>query len=246
MTLLIQINSGLASKYTSYVAVDPKEQKELKESWMVMKSRDIPVQVAHGWGGGGSRMRRCAPMNVQMMSLSAPMPVAAANRSFSASSPAPPPLPEMVLAQSGAQSGWIRPSPNMMMKKASAPMPVFEEQCFVSASSPAPPPLPEMILAESGAQSGWTRPNMMNKAMARSAQVDSMNAPSYDPSLSSQSSQDEPKTDDDKLMTLISSQNFDGSFKLETTIAQLLNTTVDDIVQGIKANVRWPIYKMLW
>jgi hypothetical protein len=57
---------------------------------------------------------------------------------------------------------------------------------------------------------------------------------------------DEPKTDDDKLMTLISSQNFDGSFKLETTIAQLLNTTVDDIVQGIKANVRWPIYKMLW
>jgi hypothetical protein len=31
--------------------VDPKEQKELKDSWMVMKSRDIPVQVAHGWGG---------------------------------------------------------------------------------------------------------------------------------------------------------------------------------------------------
>ncbi|XP_046436817.1 von Willebrand factor A domain-containing protein 5A-like [Daphnia pulex] len=42
---------GLASRYTSYVAVDPKEQKELKDSWMVMKSRDIPVQVAHGWGG---------------------------------------------------------------------------------------------------------------------------------------------------------------------------------------------------
>ena len=206
MTLLIQINSGLASRYTSYVAIDPKEQKELKESWMVMKSRDIPVQVAHGWGGGGSRMRRCTPIGIPI---------------------------------------GIPASAPRMMKKASVPMPLFAESlCFDLASSPAPPPLPEMILAESGAQSGWTRPNMMNKAMARSAQVDSMNAPSYDPSLSSQSSQDEPKTDDDKLMTLISSQNFDGSFKLETTIAQLLNTTVDDIVQGIKPNIHWPIYKM--
>lgn len=43
---------GLASRYTSYVAVDPKEQKELKESWMMMKSRDVPVEFAHGWGGG--------------------------------------------------------------------------------------------------------------------------------------------------------------------------------------------------
>ena len=42
---------GLASRYTSYVAVDPKVQKELKESWMMMKSRDVPVHFAYGWGG---------------------------------------------------------------------------------------------------------------------------------------------------------------------------------------------------
>lgn len=42
---------GLASRYTSYVAVDPKEQKEMKESWMMMKSRDVPVQLAHACGG---------------------------------------------------------------------------------------------------------------------------------------------------------------------------------------------------
>lgn len=46
--------AGLASRYTSFVAVDPKEQQTLNESWMMMKSRDVPVQVAHGWGGGAT------------------------------------------------------------------------------------------------------------------------------------------------------------------------------------------------
>ena len=41
----------MVSKFTSYVAVDPKQKKELKESGMMMKSLDVPVQVAHGWGG---------------------------------------------------------------------------------------------------------------------------------------------------------------------------------------------------
>lgn len=46
------IHAGLASMYTSYVAVDTKENKELKDSWMTVKTRDIPIDVAHGWGGG--------------------------------------------------------------------------------------------------------------------------------------------------------------------------------------------------
>ena len=61
---------GLASRYTSYVAVDPKEQKELKESWMMMKSRDVPVELAHGWGGG---FGGCPPMGG---SFGAPMAMA--------------------------------------------------------------------------------------------------------------------------------------------------------------------------
>ena len=44
---------GLASRYASFVAVDSKKQTELKDSWMMMKSRDIPVQVAHEWGTAG-------------------------------------------------------------------------------------------------------------------------------------------------------------------------------------------------
>lgn len=46
------------------MAVDPKVQKELKESWMMMKSRDVPLHLAHGWGGGFGLQAmglRCAP-----------------------------------------------------------------------------------------------------------------------------------------------------------------------------------------
>lgn len=39
-------------------------------------------------------------------------------------------------------------------------------------------------------------------------------------------------TDDDKLMQLVSIQSFDGSFKLESTLGQLLDTTLDEIRQG--------------
>ena len=48
---VLKTKIGLASKFTSYVTVDPNEQKDLKESLMMMKSRDVPVQFALGWGG---------------------------------------------------------------------------------------------------------------------------------------------------------------------------------------------------
>ena len=102
MTFCYQPKIGLASKFTSYVAVDPKEQKELKESWMMMKSRDVPVQVAHGWGG----MAMCNSAAPQMLygggmpmarsKRSAPMPMALG---YSAS-----PLPQMMMMKSAANS----------------------------------------------------------------------------------------------------------------------------------------------
>lgn len=39
-------------------------------------------------------------------------------------------------------------------------------------------------------------------------------------------------TDDDKLIQLVSIQSFDGSFKLESALGQLLDTTLDEIRQG--------------
>ena len=41
----------MASRYTSYIAVDTAENKVLKESWMLMKTRDVPLEVARGYGG---------------------------------------------------------------------------------------------------------------------------------------------------------------------------------------------------
>ena len=52
----------LASRYTSYVAVDPKEQTSLKECLMMMKSRDVPNTLAHGWGGHGLQSRTFSRM----------------------------------------------------------------------------------------------------------------------------------------------------------------------------------------
>ena len=47
------------------MAIDPVQQKQLEGSWMAMKSRDIPVEVAYGWG----RRFRSAPV---AMGLAAP------------------------------------------------------------------------------------------------------------------------------------------------------------------------------
>ena len=38
--------------------------------------------------------------------------------------------------------------------------------------------------------------------------------------------------DDDKLLKLVSFQNFDGSFKLDAALAHLLHTTLSDMKQG--------------
>ena len=39
-------------------------------------------------------------------------------------------------------------------------------------------------------------------------------------------------TDDDKLMKLVSIQSFDGAFKMDMALAQLLDTTLEDIKKG--------------
>jgi len=51
-----RLDVGLASRCTSFIAVDPKQQKSLKDSWMLLKSRDVPNTVAYGWGGLRSQM----------------------------------------------------------------------------------------------------------------------------------------------------------------------------------------------
>lgn len=54
--------------------MDTAENSVLKESWMLMKTRDVPLEVAHGWGGMMNTMVRSAPPMAKMCSGMPPMP----------------------------------------------------------------------------------------------------------------------------------------------------------------------------
>jgi len=43
--------TGVTSKYTSFVAIDAKDEKPSMEHW-AMETRHVPSQFAHGWHGG--------------------------------------------------------------------------------------------------------------------------------------------------------------------------------------------------
>ncbi|KAI9556533.1 hypothetical protein GHT06_016323 [Daphnia sinensis] len=176
---------GLASRYTSYVAVDPKVQKELKESWMMMKSRDVPLHLAHGWGGGFAlpALGRCAQPPMAMFC------------NFSAG-------PPMMKARMAARS--CNP-PQETLLCDNLDVELMPQSCEMLGDS---------FDSVSGGMPGGT------DYVARSME-------NYPEAI-----EPEGNTDNDKLIKLVSSQNFDGSFKLETTFASLLDTTLDDIKQA--------------
>jgi hypothetical protein len=221
MTLMSLINLGLASRYTSYVAVDPKEQKDLKESWMMMKSRDIPVQVAH-WYFGASRMRCGAPVQQSRQSFGG------MDQSFGQSSRQSFGVMGQSFGQSFGQSsrqsfgpmsfGFGPPPPMMPMPAMSMPMPMSNQA-------------PRRKLMMRSVQPEYLDDDD-DVCFGNLSPVTQLENPSFDASTDDRN-QPQENTDDDKLMKLVSSQNFDGSFKLETSIAQLLDTTTDDITQGI-------------
>lgn len=173
---------GLASRYTSYVAVDPKEQKELKESWMMMKSRDVPVQIAHGWGGHVRNFNALSSnsSNLQLM------------------------------------TDCAQPVANNFMFSMSKKSRMHKSMKSAPACSPT--------------QSVFSRIIQASPFGTFGVETDSFD--------SSPGKDDFPaNTNDDNLMKLVSSQNFDGSFRLESVLGQLLGTTVDDIRQAGKQHL---------
>jgi len=66
----IACQNGITSKYTSFVAIDVKEDKPSAENW-VMETRNVPSQFAHGWHGG--RMGTAMPMRTITSSSPSPM-----------------------------------------------------------------------------------------------------------------------------------------------------------------------------
>ncbi|EFX83005.1 hypothetical protein DAPPUDRAFT_302138 [Daphnia pulex] len=175
---------GLASRYTSYVAIDPKEQKELKESWMMMKSRDVPVQFAHGWGG------------YQVL---------------------------------GGFAGGCGP---MMGRSNCPPMAMA---CHYSL----PPGIYTDGVEQVGGGGGEAYESCSDNIEELDCEVDDDycdNEIQFTLSPSEGTENETSNTDDDKLLKLITCQHFDGSFKLESALAELLHTTLEDIKQAAEKN----------
>ncbi|XP_057373545.1 von Willebrand factor A domain-containing protein 5A-like [Daphnia carinata] len=186
---------GLASKYTSYVAVDPKVQKELKESWMMMKSRDVPLHMAHGWGGGFRLVAQggCAPVAMACSSA--------------------PPMMRSAMAHS------LNSQPPMM--KRSMARRASPSQAAIQCDSIVGKQMPQSFDMQGDAF------DSVSFGMPRGAANFAASIENHPEEIVP-----EGNTNDDKLIKLVSSQNFDGSFKLEKTFASLLDTTVEDIKQA--------------
>ncbi|KZS05848.1 Uncharacterized protein APZ42_030786 [Daphnia magna] len=202
---------GLASRYTSYVAVDSKVQKELKESWMMMKSRDVPLHLAHGWGGGFGLQAmglRCAP----------PVAMAAVGHNYEyCLSGGPETMPFAMNDDDDDDDDDDYDYMREKMVRRSSPSQKAMECDDLDVELMPPPPMQEDSIDSDNV------PGSMFGGTANFSDF-TENHP--------EAIETEGNTDDDKLMKLVSSQNFDGSFKLETTFASLLDTTLDDIKQS--------------
>lgn len=204
--IIYSICLGLASRYTSFVAVDPKANKQLEESWMMMKSRDIPVQVAHGWHGGfaAPRMMMRSPIAQSMaMPMSNMVPIAL---------------------------GGAGPQPFASMERVSRSVaPMAKSMKFSLMSEAASLQITSMSLTGHGDEdmectdAGYDDGGMavcdsigghfVMEPMAPAAPL--------------------PLTNDEKLIKLVQSQSFNGAFKTDSNIAQLLETTLDDLKEGL-------------
>lgn len=140
-----------------------------------MKSRDVPVQIAHGWGGHVRRNVDALSSNSSNLQL---------------------------------MTDCAQPVTNNFMFSMSKKSRMHKSM----KSAPA-------------TQSVFSRIIQASPFGTFGVETDSFD--------SSPGKDDFPaNTNDDNLMKLVSSQNFDGSFRLESVLGQLLGTTVDDIRQG--------------
>jgi hypothetical protein len=208
--IIYSICLGLASRYTSFVAVDPKANKQLEESWMMMKSRDIPVQVAHGWHGGFAAPR-------MMMRCAAP-PIA-----YSMAMPMSNMVP---IALGGAG-----PQPFASMERVSRSVAPMAKSMNRSLVSEAPSPqITSMSLTGHGDEdmectdAGYDDDGGM-------AVCDSIGGHFVMQPMAPAASL--PLTNDEKLIKLVDSQSFNGAFKSDSNIAKLLETTLDDLKEGL-------------
>ena len=142
-----------------------------------MKSRDVPVQVAHGWGGG--------------------------------------------LFNGESDTDWSVESDDEDDDDEEDELYFNLREKFLKHSAPGSTIITDDEEDEEDDDMAFGLFDSDNEA-PRSFSVAS-SSPSISPKV---------LTDDDKLMKLISIQCFNGAFKVDMVLAQLLDTTLEDIKEG--------------
>ena len=232
--------AGLASRYTSFVAVDPKEQSSLKESWMMMKSRDVPVQVAHGWGGGGfpyalgmaappsfARRAKGGGGGPQMMACYAAPLLMDSNYMPMCDSMGNYNLNNQHLCRMDFLTIFPPQEPMALSKKKKSNSPIQQLQRFLSRKARISP---SSSVDQSHVGMSRAMSSDSDQGWGEIEEADS-GGEVYD-GASTSAKTPAPITDDDKLMQLVSIQGFDGAFKMDGILSKLLNTTLDDIKDG--------------
>lgn len=205
---------------------------------MMMKSRDVPVQVAHGWGGGFAATPMMM-MSAPMMSMMAGPPLGG---NFASASFGCAPVADMAapvsLGRPMAKSLHMSAAPPMMMRRAAVPEKMETQSLGTIFSKP-----PFILsLSNNSILKGHSDDDDDDMVQTDSICTDSfkdfadmdfveLDAPLAQPARAA-APPPEPTTDDQKLMLLLSIQSFDGAFRLDSALERLLKTTLDDIRQG--------------
>lgn len=179
------------------MAVDPKANNSpLEDLWMIMKSRDIPVQVAHGWHG------------YMLMTSSAPMMR----------------LRDSATMVSNHLTVEVRSMPLVTEIKKKKKKKWWILSCVQSSKD-------EYELNDENYEDAVTVIDYVNKDPTTEAKNPISPSVLPHPTVLSLENAD-VVTDDEKLMKLVDSQSFNGAFKMEPNLAQLLDTTFDIIKEG--------------
>jgi len=172
------LNTGLVARYTSFIAIDAETKKPLDESWLIEKSRDIPVELPHRWLAYGHGGVSYAPAMRMMLSS------------------------QTLLVE-------VRSAPieHKMKKKK---LGIFScLQCFKVDNN----------ISDENYEDGGVKIIKYENINPITERI----TPAIEPR------QIQALNDDEKLIKLVDSQNFNGGFRLEMNIAELLDTTVDDL-----------------
>lgn len=200
---------GITSKHTSYIAIDESGQQQLYT--MPMQERQIPNQLPYGstFGFGSSRQRFRDSSVATHYSLANFSPQRSLGACFFGSS-------------SGAlpKHKSVHPAQQQQMQPQ-----MQQQQSFsFGSSTPTQFPLPPLNYLKGLGVVNSTISSQVPSPSFGGSQL-------FQPQLNSQGSTLSVKSD--RVILIISHQNFDGSFSMSDALCQSLRVSYADIISGL-------------